>query len=57
MSAGRSRPGAGGGASSLRASDPGPLPRRGAGERPKAFTCYLCGMQYGSASLLIHIPQ
>eukprot|EP00803_Ostreobium_quekettii_P009892 evm.model.scf_51.3 EVM.evm.TU.scf_51.3 scf_51:20961-32029(+) len=25
--------------------------------RPRAFTCFLCGQQYGSKSLHIHIPQ
>lgn len=25
--------------------------------KPRAFTCYLCGQQYGRSSLLIHIPQ
>jgi hypothetical protein len=24
--------------------------------RPRAYVCYLCGQQYGSASLLIHVP-
>jgi hypothetical protein len=25
--------------------------------KPRAFTCYLCGQQYGRASLLIHIGK
>ena len=29
----------------------------GPGGRPRAYVCYLCGQQYGSQSLLIHIPQ
>ncbi|KAF5841482.1 hypothetical protein DUNSADRAFT_12647 [Dunaliella salina] len=49
-----SRPGSG---SQLRGSDPSPLLPRREGERPRAYTCYLCGQQYGSASLMIHIPQ
>ncbi len=32
-------------------------PARRDGQRPMAFTCYLCGQQYGSQSLLKHIPQ
>ena len=26
-------------------------------ERPMQYTCYLCGQQYGSSSLFIHIPS
>ena len=26
-------------------------------ERPMAYTCYLCGQQYSSSSLYIHIPS
>lgn len=25
--------------------------------KPRGYSCYLCGQQYGSASLKIHIPQ
>jgi hypothetical protein len=25
--------------------------------KPRAYTCYLCGQQYGSKSLMIHVPQ
>ncbi len=32
-------------------------PPRREGQRPIAFTCYLCGQPYGSQSLLKHIPQ
>ena len=26
-------------------------------KRPKAIVCYICGQQYGTASIGIHIPQ
>ena len=26
-------------------------------QKPLAYTCYICGMGYGSSSLHIHIPQ
>jgi len=26
-------------------------------KRPKAINCYICGQQYGTASIDIHIPQ
>eukprot|EP00803_Ostreobium_quekettii_P011182 evm.model.scf_2885.1 EVM.evm.TU.scf_2885.1 scf_2885:6075-7782(+) len=29
----------------------------GMANKPRAYTCYLCGQQYGSRSLHIHIPQ
>ena len=29
----------------------------GPAQKPRAYTCYLCGQQYGSRSLPIHIPQ
>ena len=32
-------------------------PTRREGQRPIGFTCYLCGQQYGSQSLMKHIPQ
>jgi hypothetical protein len=35
----------------------GGMPQRKEGQRPTGFTCYLCGQQYGSQSLLLHIPQ
>ncbi|KAK9808816.1 hypothetical protein WJX72_004195 [[Myrmecia] bisecta] len=41
------------GCSSIRASMDNGYPA----ERPRAYTCYLCGQQYGSKSLPIHIPQ
>jgi hypothetical protein len=30
---------------------------KGPASKPRAYTCYLCGQQYGSRSLAIHIPQ
>ncbi|KAG2482453.1 hypothetical protein HYH03_018622 [Edaphochlamys debaryana] len=41
------------------ASQRGPpnTPPRREGQRPTGFTCYLCGQQYGSQSLFMHIPQ
>jgi zinc-finger of a C2HC-type len=29
----------------------------GPAQKPRAYTCYLCGQQYGSKSLPIHVPQ
>ena len=30
---------------------------QGAAGRPRLLTCYLCGREYGSKSLGIHLPQ
>lgn len=49
MSAMRGGGGGGGGA--------GGTPPRREGQRPRAYVCYLCGQQFGSQSLTIHVPQ
>ncbi|GIL72949.1 hypothetical protein Vretimale_4597 [Volvox reticuliferus] len=46
--------GGGGGGGAPRGA---PSPARVTGQRPTGFTCYLCGQQYGSQSLMVHIPQ
>lgn len=35
----------------------GGTPPRREGQRPRAYVCYLCGQQFGSQSLTIHVPQ
>lgn len=36
---------------------PRPQTAPGPAQRPMAYTCYICGNQFGSSSLHIHIPQ
>lgn len=54
-------PARGGSASSaLRRSAPGASGQQGnvwPAMRPRAYSCYLCGQQYGSQSLSIHVPR
>ena len=39
------------------AAPAGAGPGGGPAQKPRAYTCYLCGQQYGSRSLPIHIPK
>ncbi len=49
--------GAGPGAGRPSSASRGGGPARRDGERPRAYVCYLCGQQFGSQSLTIHIPR
>jgi hypothetical protein len=49
--------GMGSGPSRMAPARRGTGPGGGPAQRPMAYTCYLCGQQYGSKSLPIHIPQ
>ncbi|GFR40425.1 hypothetical protein Agub_g999 [Astrephomene gubernaculifera] len=49
--------GYGGGGGGGGSPSPSRVPARQGGQRPVGFTCYLCGQQYGSQSLMVHIPQ